>query len=135
MKHIIILLVLITAIFVSCSKSDECDTTITCDTTRPDSSELIIDVTINAENMAVPIEVYRGRVDGNDLVFRDTLYTEKYTYYMPTSQKYSAKAYYKDGNISINAIDGGRLDYDSFWNCNEKCYENKSLNLDLKLLN
>jgi len=93
-------------------------------------------VNVSYETGANPVylTLFNGDVEDNDVVLYDTFYSESHTYYLPTGERYSAKAIYYDNGTTYNAFDGGKLKTDHFWNCDEKCYEGQSLTLDLTLL-
>jgi hypothetical protein len=118
---------------VSCSRSDECDPTRYCELQKLDSSFVTVKVTY-ATGVAVPIEMYNGYIDDGTLYFRDTLYENSVTYYLPSDRRYSARAYYKQGAQTIIASDGGKVAVKTFWNCDERCYESRDLTLELELL-
>lgn len=118
----------------SCQKHDECDPSVTCNTIKPDSYYVYVNVSFEAGSNPVYLTLFKGDVEDNEVVLLDTFYSESHTYYLPVSQRYSAKAVYNDNGITYNAYDGGKLKVDHFWNCDEKCYEGQSLTLDLTLL-
>ncbi|MFN3916753.1 MAG: hypothetical protein ACK4K0_03325 [Flavobacteriales bacterium] len=116
-----------------CSRSDECDPNRYCEQQKLDSSFVTVKVTY-ATGVAVPIEMYEGYIDDGTLYFRDTLYENKVTYYLPSDKRYSARAYYKQGAQTIIATDGGKVAVKTFWNCDERCYKSRDLTLELELL-
>ena len=104
-----------------------------CLTQEPDSGKLIIKVTINAENTAVPIILYYGNVESNVICIKDTLKTADKEYKLPADMYYSVRVKYKSGNKIINAIDGGNLDIKSYFVCDSTCWVVKDVDLNLKL--
>ncbi len=68
-----------------------------CLSEQPDSANLVVYVTINAENPKVPLIIYRGVFDPNNLPnieVIDTAISSTYTYYVPLYHNFSVKAEY-----------------------------------------
>ena len=134
-RNIILVACLSLLVLPGCwNDDDDCDWTITCDTVRPDSSWLDLELTINSDNPWVAVQIFDGKVDEGTLVVTDTTSDATSSYFLPTSTRYSVRATYKEGLLTTHVVDGGRLDYDSFTNCDDRCYQNKVLTLDLTLL-
>lgn len=106
-----------------------------CIDVRPTIGQLIIRSTINGNNTSVPIAVYRGDFEKNDLVLRDTLISSGATYILPVDQYYSVVAEYiqKDGDTVI-AIDGDDISVDLDEYCDKDCYDVDEGNIDIRLL-
>lgn len=119
---------------VSCRKNDECDPNKVCNTIKPDSFYVYVNVSYATGLNPVSVTLFKGDVEDNEVVLLDTLSAESETYFLPTGERYSAKAVYNKNGTTYNAFDGGKLKVTHFWNCNEKCYEGQSLTLDLTLL-
>ena len=134
MGNRIYILILITCSLTSCFKHDECDPSVICNTIKPDSYYVNINVSYVAGANPVYVTLFKGDVEDNQVVLLDTFYSESHTYYLPTTERYSAKAIYYDNGTYYNAYDGGKLKVSHFWNCNEKCFEGEELTLDLSLL-
>jgi hypothetical protein len=114
--------------------SVDCDVNMSCDTNQPTTGQLSVKVSINDENPAVPIRIYRGFIEDSVLYFVDTLTTSKVDYYVDIQQRYSGVATYKSGTKAILAIDGDKVSYSTNDNCGFTCYTVKdgSLRLDLR---
>lgn len=121
--------------FLSCKGkySEECDTSIYCEKDKPDSSILTLKVTYAVGN-PVPVEVYEGYIDNGSLYFRDTLYEGEVAYYVPIDKRYAARAFYLQNGQPVVTTDGNRLKVQTFWNCEERCYDLDGIALDLELL-
>ncbi len=76
---------------------------------RPDSADLIVDITINEDNPFVPLVFYKGKVEEDNIEWIDTAYSETLYLYSPVDQYYSIKAFYKSGVQTIIAVDGDKL--------------------------
>jgi len=118
---------------INCSKqNDDCDPDRFCDTLPQDGGDVNIKVTYNGNG--IPIIVYNGFADQNDILFYDTLWSEESTYYLPLGNRYAVEAYYYEANSTVIALDGNKLKESSFWNCDEQCYELAEMTLDVKKL-
>ena len=132
---ILTILVVYALVLTSCNTDcEECDESIYCNTVRPDSGDVYIDLTYQTGNDPVIVELYNGKVDDGDLISKDTIYYKDAYYRLPAKEKYAAKAFYTRGAETIVVINAGRLTYDKFCNCNETCYEEEDLRIDLMLL-
>ncbi|NOY37259.1 MAG: hypothetical protein GXO83_06755 [Chlorobi bacterium] len=78
----------------------------TCITYRPDSGDLIIRLTIDAENPQVPVAIYRDRLENNDIRFEDTVSLNELEVSVPLGHYYTVTAEYVSGQDTILAIDG-----------------------------
>lgn len=76
---------------------------------KPDSADLIVDITINEENPYVPLIFYKGDVEDGNIEWIDTAYSETLYLYSPVDQFYSIKAFYKSGDQTIISVDGDKL--------------------------
>ena len=116
-----------------CTKqNDDCDPNAFCDALPYDSGKVKIEVSYNGNG--IPIIVYKGYADQNEILFYDTLWSEENSYYLPLGNRYAVEAYYYESNSIIIALDGNKIKQSSFWNCDEKCYELAEITLDVKKL-
>ena len=115
-----------------CTKNDDCDPDAFCDTLPYDSGNVNVKVTSNGSG--IPIILYKGYADQNEILFYDTLWSEENSYYLPLGNRYAVEAYYHESNSTIIALDGNKIKQSSFWNCDEKCYELAEITLDVKKL-
>ena len=120
------------------SCSENFSLTVDCDDCfdyRPDTADLIIYVTINAENPEVPIVLYRGNVEEGQVDYLDTVRSSPYHLPSAVDQFYSITAEYSVGDKKVIAVDGDEMkikkEHDS---CPPKCYIIKGgyLRLELK---
>ena len=133
-KNIVFVLILGIAFALShCTKQkDDCDPNVFCDTLPYDSGSVNIEVSYKGNG--IPIIVYKGYADQNEILFYDTLWSEEKSYYLPLGNRYAVEAYYYEFNSTIIALDGDKIKQSSFWNCDEKCYELSEITLDVKKL-
>jgi hypothetical protein len=137
-KHLIfvILLGLSIVTIVSCSKygGQDCVPSDDCYPYEIDSGYVTINVTYNNGGAGVPVALYEGYVEDNNLIWYDTVYEESFSFWLPTRKRYAAEAYYKVGGPVTVALDGKKLKEDSYVDCGETCYEVNEIFLDLKKL-
>lgn len=108
---------------------------LSCIDVRPTTGQLVIRSTINGKNLQVPIAVFRGDFEKNDLVLRDTLTGSGVTYVLPVDRYYSVVAEYiqSDGDTVI-AIDGDDISVDVDEYCDRDCYDVDEGRIDVRLL-
>jgi hypothetical protein len=103
---------------------------------KPDSADLIVQVTLNSENDSIPLTFYKGKVEDGVIDWRDTATSTELYLYSKVGQVYSVKATYKSGNETIIAIDSDKMRTTSGnEDCGSPCYIVKGGNLDLRLMN
>ena len=116
-----------------CAKyDDDCDPDVYCDTVPYDSG--YINIQANFKGNGIPIIVYQGYAEAENILFYDTMWSEEYSYYLPLGNRYAVEAFYFDLNNTIIALDGAKLKEESFWNCEEECHELAEITLDVKKL-
>jgi hypothetical protein len=137
-KKVSILLAMIAVMLTSCTKNNnggqECNQNIICYTSPPSTLFVVLRISPSPDGTPVKIRMYEGNVD-NGVLFDsfETMALEE-TYILPVNQRYSAEAEYSDGEITIIAVDGDRLNRESFENCDQTCYDwDHSITLDLEL--
>ena len=131
MKHILHLLII--PIFFSCSVQDDCNTNYYCNQFPYDDGWLNIDLT-NNNNDSILIILYHGYVEDHDVISQVYTQTNEYSFYLPASERYAVEIYYNNGPTTTIALDGGRLRQKTTTNCDETCYEEPKLNLNLRKL-
>ncbi len=129
----ILFLVVLTGWSCSNATSDDCDPDAFCDTVPYDYGVVELKVSGNATT-GVPIVIYRGYVEDQDTVLIDTVWAASIEYYLDIDERYAAEAFYQVGNQTIITLDGKKLNQDSYYNCDEKCYDEAKISLDLKKL-
>ncbi len=103
---------------------------------EPDSADLLVYLTINIANPYVPIKIYRGKVEENQLDWTDTVYSKEYRLYSAVNQYYSIEATYKDGTKRIIAVDGDKISTSLVTDvCDNDCWVLKGGVLDVRLKN
>jgi hypothetical protein len=113
-------------------EEDGCDPNRYCDTVPIDSNWVHVNLT--EQSTGVPIVIYNGNLENNNVIMRDTLYTNTVDYFLPVEVVYTIEAYYRSGPNTIIAVDSQKLEEETFRNCGETCYENSEITLDLVLI-
>lgn len=94
-----------------------------CDNIRPEEGKLLVTLTINDENPYVPLVIYRGNIEDNNIGYVDTSYSTDYWVIVPVDNYYSITAEYKSGDKTIFAVDGDefKIKYTDT-DCSYPCY-------------
>jgi hypothetical protein len=134
---IIILIGVATALTIfGCNKysTQDCEPSNDCYPYEIDSGYVTVNVTYNANGAGVPVALYEGYVEDNNLIWYDTVYEESFSFWLPTKKRYAAEAYYYVGGPTTVALDGKKLKEKSYDDCGVTCYEINEIFLDLKKL-
>ncbi len=103
---------------------------------RPDSAELIINLTINAENDSVPLTFYLGNYEEGVIDWQDTATSEEFYLYSALDKDYTVRATYKSGDQTLMAFDGDKMTLsDAGEECGSPCYIVKGGIFDVRLAN
>lgn len=107
-----------------------------CYQPKPDWGRLNATLTINAENSFVPLVVYIGNIEDNNIEWIDTSYSTNYWVEVPVDKYYSISAEYKSGDKTIFAVDGDdfKVKYTDS-DCDLPCYYFTGGYYDLQLRN
>ena len=131
------LLVLVSVKFTACEPEDwmlsvDCDD---CYGYAPDSANLIIKLSINAENDSVPLTFYLGNYEDGVIDWQDTATTEEFYLYSKMNSSYTVRATYQSGNQVIEAFDADEMKlYNANDECGSPCHIVKGGIFDLRLL-
>ncbi len=102
---------------------------------KPDSANLIIYLTINAENDSIPLTFYRGDYEDGVIDWQDTATTEEFYLYSKMNSSYTVRATYRSGNRIIEAFDADDMHiYNANEECGSPCYIVKGGIFDVSLL-
>ncbi len=126
------------AIGISCERNEPVNwgtfDCATCYQDKPDSGPLQIKVTINDENSFVPLVIYRGNFESNDIEYVDTAFNSDYSVDVPVDKYYSVTAKYKNNGRIIFAVDGDNLKTaKNTQDCDQDCYYFKGGYIDVRL--
>jgi hypothetical protein len=132
----LIVLVLVLGKFTSCEPEDwmlsvDCAD---CYGYKPDSANLIINLTINSENDSVPLTFYLGDYEDGVIDWQDTATTAEFRLYSKMNERYTVRATYRSGNKIIQAFDSDKMTlYTADAECGSPCYIVKGGIFDLTL--
>ncbi|MBU0488147.1 MAG: hypothetical protein KKD31_09380 [Bacteroidetes bacterium] len=104
-----------------------------CQTSEPYEGLLHLSLTRNAENPNVPICIFRGKFENNDLIYTDTARVSVFSVFLPTDTYYTATAEYRTGVKKIIAIDGDEIRVSQYTICDSTCWNITEPTLDLRL--
>jgi len=128
--------ILVVLIGPSCTE-DECTDgykPVDCVEARPAEGTLRVQLSIDGLNPAVPVVVYSGTIEQNNVVFTDTLRVTPVEYRLPNG-RYAVRARYRSvmgrDTVTLYAIDGGLLEEASTDYCDGTCYREGVLSLDV----
>jgi hypothetical protein len=106
-----------------------------CYSPEPDSVYLYIDLTINDEFKEIPLVIYRGDVEDDQIDYIDTAYSTPYILAVAVDQKYSVKAKYRKISGILYAIDGTKIKTLLVTaTCDQDCYviSNDRMNVEIR---
>lgn len=131
------LLILVSGNFTACEPEDwmlsvDCAD---CYGYEPDSANLIINLTINAENDSVPLTFYQGKYEDGVIDWQDTATKEEFRLYSKMNSNYTVRATYRSGDKLIEAFDADEMQlYNANAECGSPCYIVKGGIFDVRLL-
>ena len=107
-----------------------------CFSPKPDSVDLIIHWTNNADYQEIPVVLYKGKVDEGQFI--DTFYCFKDPAYIwvKANEEYAAKAIYDSGERTVIVVDGTKMKLKQVSDteiCGETCWLSENNELFLKL--
>jgi hypothetical protein len=130
-------MILVLAIKMTGCEQEDLDFYIDCDfclETVPDSADLIVTVTINAENPYVPLTFYKGDYEQGVVDYRDTARTEELFLFSEVGTDYAVMATYQQDGKTIYVVDGDRMRVvNGEGECYPPCYYIRGGTLDLSL--
>ncbi len=142
MKKILILSILFLLplpFFFSCERTTQADVDCStydysdCNTVEPIFGDIHVKLTINDENKKIPLIIYAGKLEDNDIVLIDTAYSNIYDTLLPVDDFYTVKAEYKKGEKTIFAVDGDNIKKSKTKTCDSTCWSIKSASINLKM--
>ena len=104
-----------------------------CNSVRPNTGTMVIHLTIKDDSSAIPVKIFRGKFEDNDLFLADTLTDGLWRVDLPLDQYYSVAAYYKKEGKYFIAIDGEKIVLKSVVKCDSTCYSVKQAEVDVRL--
>ena len=133
---IIIAFLLILSVVHSC-KDDPFNLQVNCDechVVKPDSGDIIVRLTWNDTYDSIPVMVYKGKVEDNNIEYVDTAYGTYYYLRVKLNEYYSVRAEYKNQGKTTYVFDGGKIKTVKISDvCQQDCYIIKKGEYDLRL--
>ncbi|HPA72256.1 MAG TPA: hypothetical protein PKY31_08310 [Spirochaetota bacterium] len=139
LKYLLLLPLICVVLLFACVEEDDDDEEKDCEPRPWDCHEtndytvgtLSIRLTINAENPAPTINIYRGTVESGTLHKTITGYPSSEWSGTESLGDYSAKVDYTVGSVTVTAIDGDSISTYSEQYCEGPCYYLENASLDL----
>lgn len=105
-----------------------------CYVEKPTEGKLNFKITINDENPEVPVTVYLGEYEKNQVRYTDTVDAEFFSIDIYPNRFYSARAEYRVGSVIIFAIDGDESETLKVTSqCETDCWIIQDAEVDLRL--
>lgn len=105
-----------------------------CYTTKDDSVDLIIDITINDKYTRVPWKLYREEFEKDLIDWIDTAYSSTATISVAVDQEYSVKVEYAYNKDTIYVIDGTKVKLKRVTDeCDDDCWVIEKNRIDARL--
>jgi hypothetical protein len=107
-----------------------------CYAEKPENVDLIVYVTLNDEFQEVPIVIYRGDVEDDQIVQVDTVLEDENPYYLyvPVGKRYSVKAKYEKDDATLYVVDGTKPKVLKVTDaCDTECYVVEDVTLDARI--
>jgi hypothetical protein len=114
---------------------EDCDTYnyYDCNTIEPYEAELKLTFSISKNITKVAFEIYKGRIEENNIIIRDTAFSTKLSYTLEIPEYYSVRAKYEVDGKTIYTVDGVKMDKKSVQKCDSICWKDSNKELDLTL--
>ncbi|HPB26503.1 MAG TPA: hypothetical protein PLB59_05160 [Bacteroidales bacterium] len=105
-----------------------------CNTSEPSVVPLHIKLSINSENPVVPITIFRGKLENNNIILSDTVNSSSCTFWVAPDNYYTVEARYRSGNNMIYAYDGDNVKKIRNQVCDSVCwtYQEGNVNVELR---
>ncbi len=122
--------------FHSC-KDDPFNLQVNCDechVVKPDSGDIIVHLTWNDTYDSIPVMVFKGKIEDNNIEYVDTAYGSYYYLRVKINEYYSVRAVYKNKGKTTYVFDGGKIKAVKVSDvCQQDCYIIKKGEYDLRL--
>jgi hypothetical protein len=128
------LFVLVVIFSTQCRKryATDCEPSTFCNQEPIDSGEVHIDISYIEGGAGIPVILYKGNIEDNEILWADTVFTNRVTFYLPNKTRYAAEAYYQVGSQLYITLDGKKLKQKTTNDCGATCYSESSITLDLE---
>jgi hypothetical protein len=117
----------------NCNDDDLGFAPLDCQTSKPVDGAFFIKLSINSQNQKVPITVFRGNFEDNNVVLYDTLSSTTVSYTLSVDEYYTVTARYLRGQDTILVIDADRITTDQTDYKDRSCWDVSDGNVDVRL--
>lgn len=126
-------LLIVTFLLVSCDRLSMNNSD--CYDEKPSEGEMSVRVTLGDTSDVIPVHVYKGKYEHNQLLFADSVNESQRTYLLPVNTYYTAVAEYEKGNAVILAVDGGKITVNKYVSEEDgiSCWRVTNIKLDLRM--
>jgi hypothetical protein len=114
---------------VDCSTYNYSD----CNSVQPFTGNMHVKLTINGENPAVPLTIYRGKLEDGVIILHDTVSESIYDTLLPIDSYYTVTAKYTKGSSTIIAVDGDKISSSNTVTCDSTCWSVKAGSVNVRL--
>lgn len=134
--QLMLLLSIVLGIAIACNEKIytgdvDCDE---CYTDKPEKADLVLELTLSNVFTEVPVEVYEGDIEDNQLVYSDTAYESPFFVYVPANKKYAVKATYRKDEKTLHVINATKLKVLLVTDaCDDNCYVIQNENVDMRI--
>ena len=104
-----------------------------CDEVRPTTGQLQVLVTISTEFRTVPVTIFDGDIDRNNILIEDNLARGSFSWDVTSERDYSATAMYVIGADTVLAVGSTRVSPSSEEFDDATCFDGASGTIDLQL--
>lgn len=104
-----------------------------CARSKPPTGYLKVKLTVNNENRVVPITVFLGDFEEDQVVARDSLDVAIGLFELPVDEYYSVAARYVVGGDTTLALDGDRIETSSTEYVDAECWSVQDGEVDVRL--
>jgi hypothetical protein len=98
------LFVMVVIFSTQCRKryATDCEPSTFCNQEPIDSGEVHIDISYIEGGAGIPVILYKGNIEDNEILWADTVFTNRITFYLPNKTRYAAEAYYQVGSSVVH---------------------------------
>jgi hypothetical protein len=136
---IVVLIIALIFILIQCDNTSFSGTVdcSKCYSPKPDSVNLILNLTINEVYTEVPVLIFKGDIGSGEFI--DTIFCRKSPelFWVKAEETYSAKAIYNSADRTVFVVDGVKQklnDINTAADCPNECWTISNSSLDLRLV-
>jgi len=104
-----------------------------CQDSKPATGHLNIEITLNAQNYRVPVNVYQGPIEDGRLVRSDSVGVSQFNYELPVDRSYAVTARYLVGQDTVLAIASDDISTNQKQYYDAYCWEVTDAKVDVRL--